>query len=491
MKNITLPKLLVFAGAIITTAAIPVAAVSCTDYSQLAEIKIDLPEEKIKIGINQSYVSSQPIDIVCFNKKGEKVSKAVDIILTTDKNLDPPDWIQINKDKCIEISAQTKSLTNTFHVYAQCGNIKSRVKTFSVEITDQGYLSPDRITIKTKSSHPILFRTSSGNYSLDIVPYKEGYDESLVSKDCSWKITKQTGRTKDELNHDLFWIDWNEHSAQLMMSKDITEAYETTYQLTIQATSNLNPEAIDDIELNVQIANGFVCKGTHDWIYTRKSLDEGWALSQAKSDVININAEDIDKTLLDVPVTKIDDYFAINSGITQLSSCYLPNNIIEIGQNAFYSLSTLYDFKMPSVKKVGSDAFYYCSGMNIYNEEDEPVLEEIGNRAFCSCKNILLHKQQKIRLLGDEAFAFCDMKTIDLGSNVEWIGYRAFYCDSDLDSITLEALTPPEVDGEIVSGCKSSTTIYVPLEVLNVYRKDKLWSYYAGKIAPIEVKNNL
>ena len=77
------------------------------------------------------------------------------------------------------------------------------------------------------------------------------------------------------------------------------------------------------------------------------------------------------------------------------------------------------------------------------------------------------------------------LKAIVLPETVIHLGDRAFYDCSSLHSVTVMSPTPPTLGVEVF-GDDPSFTIYVPDEVLDVYRES--WSDFAGIIAPISEK---
>ena len=108
---------------------------------------------------------------------------------------------------------------------------------------------------------------------------------------------------------------------------------------------------------------------------------------------------------------------------TSLESITIPNNVTEIGSNAFWGCSSLTSIEIPnSVTKIGTDAFYGCSSLTSI---------EIPNSVI---------------YLGDEAFANCwSLRYAKLGSGIKEIGERIFYCNGIYDEETDEYISfvPP------------------------------------------------
>lgn len=79
-----------------------------------------------------------------------------------------------------------------------------------------------------------------------------------------------------------------------------------------------------------------------------------------------------------------------------------------------------------------------------------------------------------------------DIRTITIGENVEIIEYTFWGCFG-LESITIEATTPPEIyDDVFVSAETNDCPIYVPSDSLQVYLDDQNWGgYYSSRLQAI------
>lgn len=138
----------------------------------------------------------------------------------------------------------------------------------------------------------------------------------------------------------------------------------------------------------------------------------------------------------------------------------IPNTVIYIGGEAFYRCINLTSVNIPSgVTTIGAYTFYQCSGLT--NAITLDNVTTIGEYAFNDC----------YRLTG-----------VTIGSGITYIGYQAFYY-CGLKSITIKAVTPPEVGDEAFYG--SNCPIYVPSESVNDYKEAFGWSRYYYRIQPI------
>ena len=90
------------------------------------------------------------------------------------------------------------------------------------------------------------------------------------------------------------------------------------------------------------------------------------------------------------PVSKIGDRVFSNYR-NVLISVQIPDTVTEIGDNAFYNRTslksvTIQDNKTSRVKKIGRQAFMFCSELT-----DIPILDsvtEIGSEAFHQCEKL-------------------------------------------------------------------------------------------------------
>ena len=135
---------------------------------------------------------------------------------------------------------------------------------------------------------------------------------------------------------------------------------------------------------------------------------------------------------------------ASNKLIAGCMNSLIPNNVEEIGKQAFYGCSGLTSLSIPaSVKKIGDASFGGCSGLtSIRVESDNPVydsrlncnaiIEKNGEVLIAGCMNTII--PDGVNCIKNDAFNGCTgLTSIIIPASVKKIGYYAF---SDCTSLT-------------------------------------------------------
>jgi len=133
---------------------------------------------------------------------------------------------------------------------------------------------------------------------------------------------------------------------------------------------------------------------------------------------------------------------------------------------------------------IGDSAFDSCTSLTSIDISNS--VTSIGDWAFRDCTSLTSCTiGSGLTSIGQAAFVRCtSLTSIEIPSGVTSIGDYAFtYCTS-LTSVTVNATTPPSL-GFIVFDETNNCPIYVPSELVDVYKTDTNWSYYASKIQAI------
>ncbi len=159
-------------------------------------------------------------------------------------------------------------------------------------------------------------------------------------------------------------------------------------------------------------------------------------------------------------VQRIPAHFAM--GITSLTSINIPNSVTTIGLSAFDGCSGLTSVTLGnSVTTIDVGAFYGCSGLT--SVEFPNTLTTIEYEAFSGCSGLT---------------------SVTFPSSVTFIGMRAFYNAPDINTVTCEAITPPEwgSDDVFMENVYEDAPLYVPEGTVEDYMDD---TFYWGQFAKI------
>ena len=136
-----------------------------------------------------------------------------------------------------------------------------------------------------------------------------------------------------------------------------------------------------------------------------------------------------------------------------------------------------------SVTKIGSDAFYGCSGLTSVTI---PVgVTEIGVYAFYDCSGLTsVTILASVTIIGRSAFSGCSRLTsVTIPASVTVIGDYAFSGCSRLTSVTIYAKKLGSYNSQVFEYTHADLKIYVFSDCVDTYKGK--WSKYAGAIASI------
>ena len=158
----------------------------------------------------------------------------------------------------------------------------------------------------------------------------------------------------------------------------------------------------------------------------------------------------------DGPVTSIG-VFAFYS-CTSITSIAIPNGVTSIGQYAFRDCSFLISITIPnSVTSIGEGAFFNCHSLSSLTISNS--VTSIGERAFYYCRFLT---------------------SITLPNSVTSIGGNAFSDCYSLDTIHVEATTPPALEDSTVFMNTPAPVCVIPCGTLAAYEASD-WANYMGE----------
>ena len=168
-----------------------------------------------------------------------------------------------------------------------------------------------------------------------------------------------------------------------------------------------------------------------------------------------------------------------------LENITIPNSVTSIGKWAFSgceALSTFYG-KYASqdnrcLIKDGVLLAFAQAGITTYSIPNNVI--KIGDYAFYSCNTLeSITIPDSVVSIGDATFSHCDaLASVTIGNGVTSIGEEAFkYCNA-LASVYCKPIAPPS----IYSFTFEEPTIYVPIGYGDTYKNAAIWSNYAENI---------
>ena len=130
-----------------------------------------------------------------------------------------------------------------------------------------------------------------------------------------------------------------------------------------------------------------------------------------------------------------------------------------IGSQAFYGCSGLTSVTIPnSVTRIGYQGFLGCSGLTSVTIPNS--VKSIGEEAFCGCSGLTsVSIPKSIESISDYAFCGCSgLTSVKIPNSVTEIGMNAFSGCSGLTSVTIPN-SVKSIDKEAFSGCSALTSV--------------------------------
>lgn len=197
------------------------------------------------------------------------------------------------------------------------------------------------------------------------------------------------------------------------------------------------------------------------------------------------------------------------SGATALTSVTIGTGLTELPDYCFAGCSKLSAITIPgNIQTIGRSAFYYCSGLTSLTLN--PGLINIRYQAFYMCKLLTgVTLPSTVKSVGEASFSYCysitsftlnngietvgrgfvdmcsaitsisipdsvselpsyvfssmkNLQSITMGTGITKINDRALYSLQGLTSITINATTPPTLNGVICQGVKENGVLHYP-----------------------------
>lgn len=123
----------------------------------------------------------------------------------------------------------------------------------------------------------------------------------------------------------------------------------------------------------------------------------------------------------------------------RLREVILPDDVVEIGEYAFYEMLWLEKINFPkSLRKIGKFAFSSCRGLGIEPLVFNEGLEEIDDNAFERCGSLSETMfPSTLKKIGKESFQYSGLETVIFQDGLNEIGSYAFNTCNHLKSIEI------------------------------------------------------
>lgn len=173
----------------------------------------------------------------------------------------------------------------------------------------------------------------------------------------------------------------------------------------------------------------------------------------------------------------------ISGSITE----YTNDRITKIRTYAFYKCDLLQSFSAEYADDIETYAFSSCSALASVSL---PRVSTLGAYAFSGCSALTEVTLPQVKQIPVSAFRLCTALTrVDLPSVLS-IGTQAFYGCSALDTLIMrDAYDVCELNATALNSTalKNGTGyIYVPRQLVSLYKADTVWSAFANQIRAIE-----
>ena len=458
----------------------------CSCINQKQSIVLDKKIEILNnltipnLEFEQEYISEE------INLKYENVLKTninLKIINAQNSNEQVPNWIYINKENKLVIEKYNKPGNYFFAIYAysDVDHIKSNDIQFSFIITKKTEFPND---IKVNLSRIYFFIDEKISFKIPITYTIKNSDDITYDFNTLIRLTEHV-KPVDLMGKDLFHVNKKNNDWFIECSNKIDETYLGNYVIDVFFVSKDYLNTIKNkypIKVSIVRMIEYLDPETK-YIYQKFSRNGTWTLFKLKNNTSFI--EDIPKMIQGSWVAKIGDNLCKNSNVTKLTTVFLPESIIDIGDYAFYDQQYLGYISMPKVEKIGNYAFYNCIMLMFANDTTQICLKSIGEYAFYKTKNVVLKNPQDLTYISDYSFAYSGINDLIIGDNCNFIGKSVFSMCQQLVNLQFNSSTPPILLDNPFFGCDKLETISVPKHGLNLYLQNDQWGNIKQKLIGI------
>ena len=166
---------------------------------------------------------------------------------------------------------------------------------------------------------------------------------------------------------------------------------------------------------------------------------------------------------------------------TALETLHLPVNLTIIPYQMVYGCTNLSTISIPNyVQEFGNEAFRECTKLHSIDFADGQNLLSIGQLAFYNCSTLVsVTVPEGVQTLGARAFYNnTSLVKIKLPSTLSVIGDYAFGNCQQLMKMNVAAYAPPTVSSNTFYAVPRTATVYVPESAINTYKSTYIWNEF-------------
>lgn len=175
-----------------------------------------------------------------------------------------------------------------------------------------------------------------------------------------------------------------------------------------------------------------------------------------------------------------------------IRSISLPEGMTTIGTSAFADCKYIHSIVIPSsVERINDSAFENCRMLSEIQFGEDGVLTELGSWAFYNCHELKeLAIPEGVTSIGYATFYGCTyLNELTLPATMEYIADNGFAYCAKLQKMTVNAITPPQVDARTFEDVDRSIPVYVPAESVDAYKAAPVWQEFNIQSKSTNVEN--
>jgi hypothetical protein len=372
------------------------------------------------------------------------------------------------------------------YAFNGCSSLTSFVISSDMDISRVGlYFIKDDIRYKVLNKNAV--EVVANSYSGDVV-----IPDTVRNYGCSFSVISIQGRDDNNYNGAF-------SNCSTLTSVTIPNSITTIGNYTFANCNNLVSISIPNSVTTIGQGAFDNCSNldynVFDYAYYIGNEENPYLvlMRSKRTTITNCNIHDDCKFIYDkafYQCNAISSIFIPNSVVSignnafeecSITTISLPNSVVNIGNNAFEE-SSLTTISIPnSVINIGKYAFRDCKDLTSVTIGDSVI--SIGENAFSNCSKLAsINIPNGVTRINDYTFSnCCSLSAITIPQTVIYIGYEAFYGCKGLTSITIpESVT--EIGSSAFGYCSSLKSIALPFVGNKRYKIDDIYQYPLGYI---------